>query len=196
VSSPPRSRRGSVRRGNGRYSGDGVGAVGQLVDLAGGGARGRAEDGGNGRSVGGVELASPFRRFNDRGPGQAKPHAGHERNPFRGAGKHGGAAEHVADADREHGHTGDSQLEKCGERAGERPFGSVGLVQSNAAGGRKEDDASRTLGPRYLEEPPQGVGMIGTGAAPEEPIVLRGEEHARAADRCARDDNAVVVPER
>ena len=66
-------------------------------------------------------------------------------------------------------------------------------MQPHAAGRREKDDGGRTLGLRPLEQAPQRVGMVGARAAAQEPLVLRRDEHVRAVDRRARDDDAVIV---
>ena len=135
----------------------------------------------------------PARRFDDRRPGEPEPHAGHERYPLRSARQDRRAAEDVGDTGNEHRNTSGAQIEKRRQRAGERPFGSVGFMQPHAPGCRENDDRGRTLGASELEQAPQRIGMIRARAAAQEPLVLRRDEDMRTIDRRAGDDDAVIV---
>ena len=152
-----------------------------------------AENPSDGRRIARVEFVPSARRFDDRRPGEPEPHAGHEGNPFRGTCQHRRAAEDVGNAGDQHRNAGGAQIEKRRQRAGKRPFGSVGFMQPHAPGRRENDHSSRTLGASELEQAPQRIGMIRARAAAQEPLVLRCDEDMRTFDRRTGDDDAVIV---
>jgi hypothetical protein len=66
-------------------------------------------------------------------------------------------------------------------------------VQPHTARSREDDDRCRSRGGRGFEYAAQRLAVVGAGAAAQEPLVLRGDEHAHAVDRRSRNDDAIVV---
>ena len=119
------------------------------------------------------------------GPDNPMRVPGQHRQAIGRAGEHRGAAEYVADGDRDDRDAAGTGIEQRGERAGERQFGCVGLVQSNTARREQQHDRRGRVLPRGLDHRSQRPAVTLADAARKVALVLCGDQHRRTLHAAA-----------